>query len=181
MRPWRRVDGDVLFRHPLLALERQRVAAAPGEQRDALVLHAPDWVNVVPLLADGRVVMVRQWRYGVAAPTLELPGGVVDPGESPRDAALRELREETGYEAATLRPLGDVSPNPAVFSNRCHSFVATDLRAVDAGAGDEEEIEVELVPLAELPRLVRTGEIDHALVVTALYLLAQEEPARAAR
>src|SRR5581483_4056646 len=94
MRPWRRVDGDVLFRHPLLALERQRVAAAPGEQRDALVLHAPDWVNVVPLLADGRVVMVRQWRYGVAAPTLELPGGVVDPGESPRDAALRELHEE---------------------------------------------------------------------------------------
>ena len=194
MRPWRRLAGEILFEHPLLALERQRVAAGPSgelddDERDVLVLHAPDWVNVVPLLPDGRVVMVRQWRYGVAAATLEIPGGVVDPGESALDAAARELREETGYAAGTLRPLGDVSPNPAVFANRCHTFLATDLRRVGTVFDAGEEIAVELVPLAEVPLRVRAGEVDHALVLAAFYLLAHaplsgsgvEEATRATR
>src|SRR4029079_1285503 len=112
MRSWRRLRGERLFEHPLLSLERQRVHAERADERDAVVLHAPDWVNVVPLLPDNRLVMVRQWRFGVAAPTLELPGGVVDPGETAERAARRELREETGYDARTVRALGAVSPNP---------------------------------------------------------------------
>ena len=183
MRRWRPSSAEVLFHHPLLSLERQRLAAEAGEERDALVLRSPDWVNVVPLLAgpSGRpddllVVMVRQWRFGVAAETLELPGGVVE-DPTPAEAALRELREETGYAASELRPLGELSPNPAIFANRCFTFLATGLeRAGEPLCGVLEEQVVELVPLAEVPARVRRGEIRHALIVAAFHLLAIAQP-----
>jgi len=160
----------------LLSLERQHLVAGAGEEREALVLAAPDWVNVVPLLDDGRVVMVRQWRFGIAAPTLEIPGGLVDPGETAATAAARELREETGYAAASVRRIGEVTPNPAILANRCASFLATGLERVGAPQSDlEEEMTVELVPLADVPRRVRAGEIHHALVVAAFYLLAADD------
>ena len=172
MRRWVRRCGETLFQHPLLTLERQRLVAGPGEERDALVLSAPDWVNVVPLLDDGRVVMVRQWRFGVAATTLEIPGGVVDPGETAIEAAARELFEETGYVPSAIAPLGEVSPNPAILANRCGSFVATGLELRGKPqSGLDEELVVELVPLAEVPARVSAGEIHHALVVAAFYLL----------
>jgi 8-oxo-dGTP pyrophosphatase MutT (NUDIX family) len=175
MRQWQRRSGEVLFRHPLLSLERQRLAAGAGEEREALVLQAPDWVNVVPLLDDGRVVMVRQWRFGIAAPTLEVPGGIVDAGETARAAAARELFEETGYRAAALRQLGEVTPNPAILANRCATFLASGLACAGVPqSGLEEELAVELVPLADVPRRVRAGEIHHALVVAAFYLLAAD-------
>jgi 8-oxo-dGTP pyrophosphatase MutT (NUDIX family) len=158
-----------------LSLERQRLAAGAGEEREALVLAAPDWVNVIPLLPDGRVVMVRQWRFGIAAPTLEIPGGIVDPGETPAFAAERELREETGYRTAALRQLGEVTPNPAILANRCATFLATGLERVGVPQSDlDEELTVELVPLDEVPLRVRRGEIHHALVIAAFYLHAAD-------
>jgi len=175
MRRWQRRAGETIFQHPLLSLERQRLSAGPGEERDALVLAAPDWVNVVPLLPDGRVVMVRQWRFGIAAPTLEVPGGIVDPGETAAAAAARELHEETGYRAATVRPLGAVTPNPAILANRCATFLATGLELEGAPqSGIDEELTVELVPLEDVPRRVRAGEIHHALVIAAFYLLSAD-------
>jgi ADP-ribose diphosphatase len=175
MRRWQRRSGEKLFQHPLFSLERQRLVAGPGEEREALVLSAPDWVNVVPLLDDGRVVMVRQWRFGIAAPTLEIPGGMVDPGETSIAAAARELFEETGYAAGTVTPLGEVSPNPAILANRCGCFLATGLELRgNPQSGLDEELVVELVPLAEVPERVRAGEIHHALVVAAFYLLGAQ-------
>jgi 8-oxo-dGTP pyrophosphatase MutT (NUDIX family) len=183
VRRWRPSSAEVLFHHPLLSLERQRLAAEAGEERDALVLRSPDWVNVVPLLAgpSGRpddllVVMVRQWRFGAAAETLELPGGVVE-DPTPAEAALRELREETGYAARSLRPLGELSPNPALFANRCFTFLATGLElAGEPLCGPLEEQVVELVPLSEVPARVLHGEIRHALIVAAFHLLAIAQP-----
>lgn len=133
-------------------------------------IESPAWVNVVALTPQDELVMVRQFRHGPRVVTLEIPGGLVDPGETPEEAAARELIEETGYRAGRLASLGSLNPNPALFGNRCHMQVALD--CVPAGAiqnSATEETLVELVPLAVLPDLLRDGAIDHALVVAALY------------
>jgi len=133
-------------------------------------LDSSDWVNVVPLTAHDEMVLVRQYRHGLRDTTLEIPGGMVDPGETPAEAAARELLEETGYRAAGVEPIGTVNPNPALFGNRLHSFVATGCEWVGkAEAEGTEETVVELLPAAALRGLVRAGAIDHALVLAGLY------------
>lgn len=171
MRRWKPTRVEAIFEHRLFRLERHQLAAGEA-RRESLVLRAPDWVNVVPLLPDGRVLLVRQWRFGVQAPTLEIPGGMVDEGESPQEAAARELLEETGHRAAAWRYLGEVEPNPAFISNRCTTFLATDLERLGEPLGDgEEEIALETAALGDISRLIAGGEIRHALVIAAFYHL----------
>ncbi|MCH9650698.1 MAG: NUDIX hydrolase [Deltaproteobacteria bacterium] len=171
MHQWKPKSVEVLFSHPLVELRRQQLIAA-GEQRMALVLQMPDWVNVIAILPDDQVLFVRQWRYGLAQSTLEIPGGVVEPGEEELVGAQRELLEETGYRARTWKRLGEVHPNPAMQTNRTGTWVATDLERVGEAEGDgEEELELVLVPLKEVPRRIANGVITHSLVVAAFYLL----------
>ena len=178
MRRWQPDRVEELLRHRLFALERHHLAAGE-DRREAMVLRAPDWVNVIPLLPGGEVVLVRQWRYGIAAPTLEIPGGMVE-GESERAAAERELLEEAGYVARSWHRLGEVHPNPAFLTNRCGTWLATDLERVGPPEGDgEEEIEVLFRPLAAIPHLIASGEITHALVIAAFYHL-DRQPERCA-
>jgi ADP-ribose pyrophosphatase len=127
-------------------------------------------VTVVALTREGQAVLIRQFRVGVEAHTLEVPGGMVEEGEAPAAAAARELEEETGFRPAQLVPLGSVHPNPALQTNRCHSFLALGCEPGGAPQADAgEDIEVVLVPASALQRLVRDGSITHALVVTAIY------------
>ena len=174
-RPWRRHSARQLFRHGLFWLEEQKLVAGGGDQREALVLHPAGWVNMIALTEGHEVLLVRQWRFGIGALTLEIPGGMIDPGEEELAAAQRELLEETGYRAAEWSRLGEVHPNPAFMSNRCGTWLATDLTWVEEPRGDgNEEIRVESVPLATIPELISRGEISHALVVAAFYLFGQE-------
>jgi len=115
--PWRRLGASRLQSCRVFDLDRVRFAPPDGrDEREFYVVEAPDWINVVPLTEDQRVVFVRQFRFGANALTLEIPGGMCDEGELPRVSALRELREETGYETADLVDLGWVHPNPAIQS-----------------------------------------------------------------
>jgi 8-oxo-dGTP pyrophosphatase MutT (NUDIX family) len=133
-------------------------------------IDADSWVNVVATTARGEVVMVRQWRHGASRVTLEIPGGLIDPGESAETAAVRELLEETGYAAPSVRPLGVANPNPAIFGNRVHTYLAENCeRVAEVRNGPLEETWVELVPERELAARLRAGEIDHALVIAALH------------
>lgn len=143
-----------------------------GRVHPFYTIDAEAWVNVVPLTHEGDVVLVRQYRHGTRDLTLEIPGGLVDPGESPAEAAGRELLEETGYRAEELVPMGDLNPNPALFGNRVHTFVARGCRRVAEVANEGlEETAVELLRRDDLPAAVRRGDIDHALVVAAFYWL----------
>jgi len=147
-------------------------ARSPGSGRSGVFfrLVAGDWVNVVPVTLEGRIVLVRQWRAGDGRVTWEIPGGQVDAGETPSEAARRELLEETGYGGGDLLSLGAVNPNPALFGNRCHTFLARGVRRIDRPAPEgSEEVSVEVVAPARLEELVATGAIDHALVLAALY------------
>ena len=133
------------------------------------IIDAPDWVNVIPVTAKGEVVLVRQFRFGTWSNTLEIPGGMLDPGEDALTAAARELEEETGYRPARVIPIGISHPNPAIFVNRLHSFLAEDCVKVHEGEQDgSEDIQVVVVPKTELPRLVREGAITHSLVLAGL-------------
>lgn len=180
MRSWRLTRRETLFTHRLFALHRDSLAADLAGMaattdlvvhREALILDAPSWVNVIARTPDDRILLVRQWRYGIGAPTLEIPGGMVEEGEDPREAAGRELLEETGYRAGSLAYLGEVEPNPAFITNRCFTFVADELERIGEPEGDgEEELTVESATLAEIPQLILSGAIRHALVIAAFYL-----------
>jgi len=142
-----------------------------GTERDFVVVHAPDWVNVLALTPDRRLVLVRQFRFGVDAFSLEIPGGVMEAGEDPLEAGQRELREETGFTGKRARLLGSVHPNPAIQSNRCHFvFVEDAVRTAALEWDADEEIEVTTVPVDEVLALARSGGITHGLVLNALLL-----------
>ncbi|HEU4537113.1 MAG TPA: NUDIX hydrolase [Polyangiaceae bacterium] len=141
-----------------------------GREREVYTLRCADWVNVVARDPAGRVLLVRQYRFGVDDFTLELPGGLIDPGEAPADAARRELYEETGHRAGDLVALGSAHPNPAIQGNRIHFFLAP--RAEPAGDapfdGEDEECEVVAASPAELAALVERGAVSHALCLAGL-------------
>ena len=177
VRPWRVEADRSVFDHPLLNVEMQELRAG-ADRREALVLRSADWVNVIPLIESGEqapaVVFIRQWRFGRAEVSLEIPGGIVEAGEDAGVAAGRELHEETGYLAGRIERLGVVEPNPAIFDNVCSLWLARDLAPTGDPIGDgSEELEVVLVPLCEVPDRIARGEIRHSLVVTAFYFFAQ--------
>ena len=134
-----------------------------------VVLESVDWVNMVALDGAGQSVMVRQYRFGTGVTTLETPGGMVDPGEDSLTAARRELLEETGYSGGRWRYLGAVEPNPAIHNHLCHHWLAEGVeRTQDPEMGAGEVIEVECLSETQVGHAVRSGEIKHALALSAL-------------
>jgi 8-oxo-dGTP pyrophosphatase MutT (NUDIX family) len=169
--PWKTTESEILVRTPVFNVERRCKRRSSGRSHDFYVLDAVDWVNVVPVTSDGEVVFIELYRHGIEGPSLEIPGGMIDPEDAdPAAAAARELREETGYEAERVVHLGVVHPNPAIQGNRCYTFLAENARRVGEPAPDEtEDIRVVLHSASELPKLLREGRITHALVVAGLY------------
>ncbi|HET9987656.1 MAG TPA: NUDIX hydrolase [Kofleriaceae bacterium] len=147
-----------------------------GSTKRFSLIEAVDWINVIALTSDGDVVLIRQFRVGTNEICLEIPGGMVDPGETPAEAAARELAEETGYTSARWQPLGRVSPNPAIMTNHLYTFLARDAVQTSPPRPDGSEvIAVETATLAECHAAIRDGRIDHALVIAAFAHLAFQE------
>jgi 8-oxo-dGTP pyrophosphatase MutT (NUDIX family) len=161
-RPWEVIETQAVHDCRVFTLVKRR-SRSPRTARvhDVYVLDAPDWVNIVPLTADGHVVMGRQYRHGVAGVTLENPGGMLDATDvDPGVAARREMFEETGHDSERIEALGHAHPNPAIQRNRCHTFVARDVvRRAEPQLGQMEHTEPVLVPLARIPARIRSGAI----------------------
>jgi 8-oxo-dGTP pyrophosphatase MutT (NUDIX family) len=166
---WKLLSTEPIQSVKIFALEHERyLSPRTGEPVDAIIAKAPEWVNVIALTPERQVVLVRQFRFGTASMTLEIPGGLVDAGETPLQSGVRELREETGYEAERWTPLGSVAPNPAYQRNHLHMFLAEGARLVAEQEQDPgEDITVELHALADIDAMIADGAIDHALVVVA--------------
>ena len=173
VRPWKITSSGEEEDFQIFRIRRD-VAVSPrtGESHQRVVVLTPDWVNVVAITPDAQVVMVEQYRHGISSVTLELPGGLIEAGESPVEAGLRELREETGFVGVDPQPLGSAHPNPAYFSNQCHFVVVQDAVQIGALQQDSgEDIALRCVPLADIPRLIERGGITHAVMIAAFYFL----------
>jgi ADP-ribose pyrophosphatase len=144
-----------------------------GATKRFSLIDAVDWVNVIAMTPDRRVVLIRQYRVGANEVCLEIPGGMVDAGETPAEAAARELTEETGYTSTRWQALGRLSPNPAIMTNRLYTFLAEDaVQTSQPRPEGSEVIELASATLEECHGAIRDGRIDHALVVAAFAHLA---------
>jgi 8-oxo-dGTP pyrophosphatase MutT (NUDIX family) len=142
---------------------------ANGKTFRRIVLESVDWVNIVPVTQEGKVVMVEQYRFGIGRNTIETPGGMVDAGETSLQAAQRELEEETGYTGGRWRYLGAVEPNPAIHDHLCHHWLVEGV--VQTGApepGEGEALAVHVMTLEEIVAALEGGRLQHALALSAL-------------
>lgn len=143
-----------------------------------VILEGADSVNVVPVTPDGEIIFVRQYRVGIRQETLELPGGLVDPGENAGQAARRELAEETGYTATHWKALGTVASNPVFMDNYIHHWAALDVELTQAQQLDTgESIELERYPRSEVEQMLQTGSFLHPHTISCLYRFFQVIPA----
>jgi 8-oxo-dGTP pyrophosphatase MutT (NUDIX family) len=168
---WRdREERRILETKIFDVVERDYVEDETGKQGRFVRIDSPDWVNIVALTADAKVVLIEQFRHGIDEITLEVAGGMVDPGETPLDAARRELREETGYVAERWTEIGWVHPNPAIQGNTMTTFLAEGATRAERPEFDRNErCRVVLAEWDHGLRLVDERRITHALVVNALF------------
>jgi ADP-ribose pyrophosphatase len=173
IKPWTTLHSELVVNHRWYQLRRDHVQLPTGQELDDYFVSVRANVALVFALTDDQhVVIVRQYKHGIGEILIELPGGVLDEGEtSPLAAARRELLEETGYASDDIEQLAEVSDNPTKDTNRIHFFLARNARLVAAQHLDEtENIEVLKVPLAEVEPMILSGQIKVAGSIALSYL-----------
>jgi 8-oxo-dGTP pyrophosphatase MutT (NUDIX family) len=172
IRPWKKVRSTPIGDFRIFKLRSDvKISPLTGKEHDFYVLDSPNWVNVIALTPDQQLVMIEQYRHGSNTIELEIPGGMMDPSETdPVATAVRELREETGYEGENARLLGKIWSNPAILNNKTYTVLIENCRLKHNTEFDySEDLVTRLVPVAEVPKLVADEKISHSLVVVALY------------
>ena len=176
IKPWKLISRTRERSFRIFELRTDRaLSPRTNREHEFYILESNDWVNVIPLTRQDEVVLIRQYRHGIQEITLEIPGGIVEDGDSPEETARRELLEETGYSESGMTLLGSVNANPAFLNNRCYTYIARDVYiAGEQNQDDKEDIEVVIKPLDEIPLLIREGAITHSLILAAFYRFYME-------
>jgi ADP-ribose diphosphatase len=172
LKPWDKVSSQPLADYRIFRVRSDKsISPRTRQAHDFFVIDSVNWVNVVATTSDNHLVMIEQFRHGSGTVELEIPGGMVDPQDSsPEVAAVRELREETGYEGHNPRIIGRIFPNPAIMSNSCFTILLEHCHCVHPVEFDHgEDLITRLGPIPEVPDLVAAGKIQHSLVVVGLY------------
>ncbi len=179
---WNYLYSKTVYKNRLVNVRQDKYHFLPNDIiKDFTVFELGDWVNIIPITESGDIVTIRQYRHGVRRDTLEIPGGLIsEEDSSPMEAAVREMTEETGYMSTDVVHIGTVEPNPALQTNKCYSFLASNCcLASDQMLDPTEAIMVELVRKDEIYRLIREQKITHGLVVAAFaHLLIYESNSR---
>ena len=171
IKEWKVLESEYLVRRPWLTARRDRLELPNGRIiPEYYVLEYPDWVNVIAITKDGQFVMERQYRHAARKISLELPCGVMEEGETPLEAAQRELLEETGFGGGQWKKLMELSPNPSAMSNTTHCFLAIGVEKIAEQHLDEtEELSVLFMTKEEVKRMLNENQICQALMVAPLY------------
>ena len=162
------MTNEILFQSKLYRIEKTWQTGRSGQQLERHVIVHPGAVGILPLLDDGRVVLLRQYRVAVDAYLIELPAGTLEPGEEPIVTAQRELIEETGYTAGKMEPLITFYSSPGILREQLHLFVATDLTPGESALEDGEDIELFIADWDEVRDLIARGEITDAKTLIGL-------------
>ncbi len=169
----RLISSRTVFEGKLIAVRVDEVELANGRRATREIVPHPGAAVVVPLLPEGRVVMIRQYRHAAGKVLWELPAGLLEEGEDPEDAARRELAEEVSYEAEELTPLFSTYLSPGFSCEVVHVFVARGLRRVKARAESDENIRAISLPLSEAVAMVERGEVQNAAAICGLLAAAR--------
>ena len=172
IQPWKKIGSKPQGDFRIFTIRSDRtISPRTGHEHEVFVIDCVDWVNVIAVTPDDKLVMVEQYRHGSNTVELEIPGGMMDAtDESPEATGARELREETGYVGSKPRRIGEIFPNPAIMSNRCFTILIENCQCAHEVQFDHgEDLVTRLIPAAEIPKLVAAGKIKHSLVVVALY------------
>ncbi len=167
---WKEKGRRELLKTVVFSVNESESVSPNGDVGHYVVVDAPDWCIVIPE-DEGDFLMVKQWRHGFGGLSVEFPGGVAEKGEKPETAAARELLEETGFRANEMIFLGSMNPNPALFSNRVHVFLARKLYKASSQKLDADEfVAFSRIPKSEVLAKMGTDEQPHALMTAALCL-----------
>ena len=162
------MPNEILFQSKLYRIEKTWQTGRSGQLLERHVIVHPGAVGVLPILDDGRVVLLRQYRIAVDAFLIELPAGTLEPGEEPIASAQRELIEETGYTAGKIEPLITFYSSPGILREQLHLFVATELTPGNTALEDGEDIEPLLATWDEIRTMIARGEITDAKTLIGL-------------
>jgi len=166
-----RIDTKDIYEGRLIKVRVDTVKMPNARETSREVVEHAASVVMVPIDDEDNVILVRQYRYAAGLALLEAPAGMVEPSESPGDCAQRELQEEIGYRANSMRPLGGFWSSPGFCTEYMYAFLAKGLVPSKLDADDDESINVEKFPLSAIPRLIRVGEIEDAKTIAALLMV----------
>jgi ADP-ribose pyrophosphatase len=176
---WQEIEELDRKKEPLFDLITVKSRNSDGTEGRFIKVTPPDWVTVIPILPDGKFLMVRQYRHGSASLSDEFPAGVIDAGEEPLEAAGRELLEETGYRAGRWTSIGSINPNPAFMTNCSHTYLAEDLEKISGQNLDEHErIRFFSLDFSEIQDRMGGEMMNSAIMVQAWYWFLREQEKR---